>query len=293
MTDNVVVRANGIDICYESLGDPGDPALLLIMGMGTQLNGWEMEFVSLFVDRGFRVVRFDNRDTGRSTWFGDAVPDLPAARAGDVNAAVYSLADMADDAAGLLDALGIERAHVAGASMGGQIAQTLAIRHPGRVLSLASIMSTTGDRTVGRALPEALAAIVARAPDTREETIAAALERGRVLAGGGFPFDAELARVRAERAYDRANNPLGKVRQQAALLTGGDRTAALRELRVPAVVIHGTADPLVTVSGGEATAAAIPGAELVLIEGMGHEFPAGARARIVDAIAVNAARVHA
>ncbi len=284
------VRANDIDICFETFGDPAHPALLLVMGLGVQLTEWEPEFVQMFVDHGLHVIRFDNRDTGLSTHFHHIEPNVAAARRGDRTSAPYTLFDMADDAVALLDALGIARAHVVGASMGGMVAQTIAISHPERVLSLCSIMSGTGDPTVGRATPEALAALTAPAPIAREDVIEAAVERGKVFRGGGFPYEPERIRRRATAAYDRAHDPAGKARQQAAVIASGDRTEALRSLRVPTVVIHGEADPLATLGGGQATAAAIPDATLVVIPGMGHEFPIGARPQIVEAAIANIRR---
>lgn len=291
MSETGTVRANGIDISYETIGDSADPALLLIMGHGTQLDAWETSFCQEFVASGFFVIRFDNRDVGLSAKFDGRLPDLDAARRGDPAAAVYTLEDMAEDAVGLLDALGVDRAHALGASMGGMIAQTLAIRHPDRVLSLCSIMSTTGAPGVGEAKPEVLAVIRSGSPRTREEIVAAQVAMARVIRGGGFPFDEVLARERAEHAYQRCHYPEGKLRQQAAILVAADRTAALRALRLPAVVVHGADDPLVGVSGGEATAAAIPDARLVVVPGLGHEFPVGVRGRVAAEFAANAQRV--
>ncbi|GAY07633.1 alpha/beta fold hydrolase [Pseudonocardia sp. N23] len=287
-----MVRANGIDLCYETLGDPADPALLLVMGHGMQLDAWDRAFCELFVERGHFLIRFDNRDVGLSTKL-VGVPDIDAARRGDRGAAVYGLEDMADDAVGLLDALGVGRAHVLGASMGGMIAQVLAIRHPGRVSSLCSIMSTTGDRAVGAARPDVLVAIRSGAARTRAEIVEAQVETARVLAGGGFPFDADTVRSRAAHAYDRCHHPEGKLRQQAAILTAADRTPALRRLRLPAVVVHGADDPLVGVDGGVATASAIPDARLVLVPGLGHELPVGVHATVVEEFATNARRATA
>jgi pimeloyl-ACP methyl ester carboxylesterase len=279
-----IVRANGIDICFETFGDPGHPALLLVMGLGVQMTEWEPSFCQQFADRGFHVIRFDNRDTGLSTHFAGAPTDRPP----------YTLADMASDAAGLLDALGVPAAHLVGASMGGMIAQTIAIRYPERVLSLCSIMSTTGRPDVAKPTREAFAVIVAPVPDTREGVVEAAVARAKVLRGGGFPFDEEAVRRRSGAAYDRSFDSTAKARQRAAIAaTVEDRTEALGRLRVPVVVIHGAADPLVPVTGGQVTAAAVPGAELVVIPGMGHEVPVGVRTLIVDAVAENAARVEA
>ncbi|ODU04560.1 MAG: alpha/beta hydrolase [Pseudonocardia sp. SCN 72-86] len=284
-----VVRANRIDLCYETIGDPSDLALLLVMGHGMQLDAWDHGFCEQFVERGHFLIRFDNRDVGHSGRLA-GVPDIEVVRRGDHRTVAYGLEDMADDAIGLLDALSVTRAHVLGASMGGMIAQLIAIRHPDRVASLCSIMSTTGDRTVGNARPETLAAIRSAAPRTRAEVIEAQVDMARVLAGGGFPFDAEHVRARAAHAYDRCHHPEGKLRQQAAILAAADRTAALRELRLPAVVIHGADDPLVGVDGGVATAAAIPDARLVVVPGLGHELPVGVHATVVEEFATNARR---
>lgn len=282
-----MARANGIDLCYETFGDPSGRPLLMIMGNGTQLISWPSEFCEQFVDRGFYVIRFDNRDVGLSTRFDAHDVDLAEIRAG-LAAAPYSLADMAEDSVGLMDALGIKSAHIMGASMGGMIAQTIAIAHPERVRSLCSLMSSTGDRSVGRGDPVAVASLTVAVPDDREAAIDLAVERSRLLAGPAFPFDATLARRRAEQAWDRANYPAGRRRQTAAALTQPDRTEALRGIRVPTVVIHGSADPVVSLTGGEATARAIPGAKLVIIDGMGHELPTGAQPRILDEVTANA-----
>ncbi|MGD9986579.1 alpha/beta fold hydrolase [Pseudonocardia sp.] len=283
------VRANGIDLCYETLGDPADPTVLLIMGHGMQLDAWDRAFCGRFVERGFHLVRFDNRDVGLSSKL-SGVPDVAAARRGERGAAVYGLEDMADDAASLLDVLGIARAHVLGASMGGMIAQVLAIRHPDRVASLCSVMSTTGDRRVGQARPEVLAAIRASTARTRAEVVEAQVATARALAGGGFPFDEDDVRAGAAHAYDRCHHPHGKLRQQAAILTARDRTPALRRLRLPAVVVHGADDPLVGVDGGVATAGAIPDARLVVVPGLGHELPVGVHATVVEEFTTNARR---
>jgi pimeloyl-ACP methyl ester carboxylesterase len=283
--------ANGIEIAYQTFGERSDPALLLVMGLGAQLIHWPEEFCELLAARGFHVVRFDNRDVGHSTKIDDApVPDLAAVIAGDLRDARYTLDDMADDAVGLLDHLEIDAAHVAGASMGGMIAQTIAIRHPDRVLSVCSIMSTTGDRTVGQARPEALAVLLAPAPADRAGYIDFHVKAFKAIGSPGFPFDEEFLRWRAETTYDRSHHPDGFKRQLLAVLASGDRTRALAQISVPTVVIHGSDDPLITVSGGKATARAIPGAELVVIPGMGHDLPSGAWQQIIDAIAANAER---
>jgi pimeloyl-ACP methyl ester carboxylesterase len=274
---------------YATLGDPADPALLLIMGLGAQLIDWPDEFCERLADRGFHVIRFDNRDAGLSPALDDlGVPDIAAILGGDRATAPYLLADLAADTAELLDELGVDRAHLVGASMGGMIAQQFVIDHPERVRSLVSIMSTTGDPTVGRATAEAAAAL-GRPPSTsREQAIEAAVASSKVIASPAFPVADEERVRRAGAKYDRAYRPLGTLRQYAAIIASPDRTAALGRVTVPTVVLHGEADPLVDVSGGRATAAAIPGAELVVIPGMGHDLPTETWPQIIDAITDNA-----
>jgi pimeloyl-ACP methyl ester carboxylesterase len=285
------VRSNGIELEYESLGEPDDPALVLIMGLGAQLIDWPAEFCDELVAQGFRVIRFDNRDAGLSTGFDQlGPPDLAAVLGGDPSGAHYRLADFAADTAGLLDALGIDSAHVVGASLGGMIAQQLTIDHPDRVRSLCSIMSLTGDRSVGQATPEA-SAVLGRPPAaSRAEAIANGVASSRIIGSPGFPVAEEELVLRATAKYDRAYRPIGTLRQYAGILASPDRTGALREVAAPTVVIHGDSDPLIDVSGGRATAAAIPGAELVIIEGMGHDLPRDAWPQIIDPIVRNAKR---
>ena len=286
-------RANGIDIEYETFGDPGDPAMLLIMGLGGQLIVWDEELCRQLAGHGFHVIRFDNRDVGLSTKFDDApVPDVMAVLQGDRASVPYTLEDMADDTAGLLDALGIDGAHVVGVSMGGMIAQLLAIDRPERVLSLASIMSTTGDPSVGAPTPEAIAVLTKPPPTGREQVIAREVETTEALGSPGYGFDEDRTRRRAAAAFDRAFHPAGVARHLGAVVAATDRTERLAKLdaTTATVVIHGSADPLITPSGGEATAKAIPGAELIIIEGMGHELPPGAWPTVVEAIVANANR---
>lgn len=269
---------NGIELEYDTFGSPDDPAVVCISGLGAQMITFHEEFCGGLAARGYHVVRHDNRDVGLSTKIEDG--------------SSYALEDMAADTAGLLDHLGIDAAHVVGVSMGGMIAQTLAIEHPGRVLSLTSIMSTTGAPGVGGATEEASARLLRPAGATRDEQVASSIETSRIIWGDTpqFPFDEDLARWRAETSVDRAYYPMGTVRQLQAIRATGDRTEKLRRLDVPALVVHGTNDPLVQPSGGEATAAAIPGAELLLIEGMGHGVARLAYATIIDAIDRLAAR---
>lgn len=274
-----IAEANGVRLCYETFGDSDQQAMLLIMGLGVQMIEWEPEFCRLFCDQGFHVIRFDNRDVGLSTKF-------------EGSTEAYTLSDMAGDAVGLLDWLDIDSAHVVGASMGAMIAQTLAIEYPNRVASLASIMSTPGPLKLDEASAELRQAMTSQRPLTRADVVADQLALARLAAGSGFPFDGPGLRGRAERAYDRAHYPAGRERQAAAIAASGDRTARLRELELPTVVIHGTEDPLIKMAEGQATAAAVPGSQLVLIEGMGHEFPIAARSQIVLAVARNARRVN-
>src|SRR5829696_7174421 len=270
-------QANGIELEYDTTGDPGAPPLLLVMGLGAQMIAWDDEFCERLADHGFWVIRFDNRDVGLSTKVeadGFNVPAaIGAALSGGPVDAPYLLRDMADDAFGLLDHLGIERAHVVGASMGGMIAQTMAIARPERVATLTSIMSTTGNRDVGNATPEALAVLMARPPSNREEYVTNAIATSRLLHGPVLPFDEARAAARAGASYDRCFHPAGVGRQLVAILASGDRTSSLSEVRVPTLVIHGDADPLVHHSGGTATAEAVPGAQLLMVEGMGHDLP--------------------
>ena len=281
------VRANAIDIEYEEFGDPSDRPLLLIMGLGAQMITWDEQFCRQLAERGFRVVRYDNRDTGLSTKFDEARVDFGEAydtySSGGALTSPYTLDDMAEDAAGLLDVLGIEAAHIVGASMGGMIAQTLAIRHPARVLTLTSIMSSTGDPDVGQPTEAAMAIHLNPAPTTREEAIEAGVATDRII-GSPDHFDEERVRRRHAANYDRCHYPIGIVRHLMAIVTSGTRADALRTLQVPALVIHGTADPLVQPSGGQRTAELIPGAELLMLEGMGHDLPPHFWGEIIDAI---------
>ena len=276
-------HANGIELEWDEFGAADAPPLLLIMGLGAQMIAWDEDFCRLLAGRGLRVIRFDNRDVGLSTRIEGRGPNVLAALMGDTSSAAYTLDAMADDAAGLLDALDIEAADVVGASMGGMIAQTLAIRHPHKVKTLTSIMSTTGASDVGQPAPEAIALLVTRPPVDRESAIDYGVGVSRVLSSPGFPFDEARARARATLSYDRGFNPVGVGRQLVAILASGDRTPRLRSLRVPTLVIHGDRDPLVTKSGGEATAQAVPGARLLIIPGMGHDLPLRWET-IVDAI---------
>jgi pimeloyl-ACP methyl ester carboxylesterase len=285
-------HGNGVEIEYETVGDPNGRPLLLVQGLGAQLTSVEDGLCQELASRGFLVIRYDNRDAGLSTWFDDARPvNLAAIWAGDHASLAYTLEDMADDAVAVLDAVGVEAAHVVGISLGGMIAQLLATRHPARVRSLASIMSTTGDRAVGQPTGEAASVLVASMPRDRERFLEQAVANARAIsAGSAYPFDAEAVRRGAARNYDRAYHPKGTGRQFAAILAAGDRTAALGQVRVPTLVVHGEEDQVIGASGGEATAAAIPGARLVRVPGLGHELPPGFWPALADALVENADR---
>jgi pimeloyl-ACP methyl ester carboxylesterase len=280
-----------VELCYETFGDPSDPAMLLIMGLATQMIGWHDDFCAELAGRGFHVIRFDNRDIGRSTKLSHVPPPTTwQIVRRDARAAGYTLEDMADDAVGLLDHLGIERAHVAGASMGGMIAQTVAIRHPERVLSLVSIMSNTGARWSGLPALSILPMFLKRAPRDREGFAAHTVSVFEAIGSPDYPPDGAEIRERAYRAHERGIDPAGSARQLAAILAAHDRTRELRGLRVPTLVIHGKADKMLLPSGGRNTAKVVPGARLELIEGMGHDLPRALWPRILDAIEENAAR---
>lgn len=284
---------NGIDVHYETFGAAADPALLLVMGLGGQLIAWDIEFCEGLVDRGFFVIRYDNRDVGLSTRFDgvsvDFIGTITAVMAGEQVQAPYLLHDMAADAVGLLDVLGIGAAHVVGVSMGGMIAQTIAIEHPERVLSLTSIMSTTGDQDVGQPTPEAMQVLMAAPPSDREAAIEQSVRSSHAI-GSPDHFDEARTRERSAEAYDRAFYPAGVGRQLVAILASGSRTERLRELDVPTLVIHGSADPLVTPSGGERTAETVPNAKLLVIDGMGHDLPPVFWPQIIEAITNHAAQ---
>ena len=285
----VTVRVGAIELCYEEFGDPAAPPVLLIMGLGGPMFWWEDDFCSDLAARGFRVIRYDNRDVGRSQ-SGTAPARLVPAYLRRVSPE-YSLEDMAADAAGLLTQLGIERAHVVGVSMGGMIAQLLAIRHPELVRSLVSMMSTTGSRKVGRISAKVLARMFRKIPEDEDGYVARNIEGfQRIGSRRYFETNLERQQARARRTYAYGLNPAGTMRQLAAIVAAPDRTAELGRIRVPTAVIHGTADPLVHVSGGKATARAIPGAELVLIPGMGHDMPRELWPVLLDAIERTARR---
>lgn len=285
----------GIDLAYDRRGDPNDPAVLLIMGLGAQLVHWPTGFLDALIAQGLHIVRFDNRDAGRSTHLSDVPkPDLAAAMGGDLSSVPYTLSDMAADAVGLLDHLGIARAHVVGASMGAAIAQVMAIEHPARIRSLTSMMFTTGEAGVGQIHPDASKALFADPPpQTKEEAVAQALRRAPIVRSPAFPTPPEQLAETAALAWERGHDETAIARQAAAVVASGDRSQQLRQLSVPALVVHGTRDVICDVSGGKATAAAIPGAELVLIDGMGHDIPPALWDRIAAHIAATVRRAEA
>ena len=282
-------QANGIEIEYETFGAPAGPAVLLIMGLGAQLTRWPLAFVEQLAARGYFVIRYDNRDVGLSTKFHDApVPELPtligAMLSGQKPNVPYSLTDMAADAVGLLDALDIARAHVMGASMGGMIAQLVAATWPDRVLSLTSIMSSTGNPGLPPAKPEAMAVLTSRpTAGDREAAIAHGIRAERVIGSPGYPVEEAMLRARVERDFDRMHYPAGPGRQLAAVVASGDRRATIASIIAPTMVIHGADDPLVPVEAGRDTAAVIAGARIIEVPGMGHNLPDPLIPTVLDA----------
>ncbi len=273
------IRANGIDIEYESFGKDSDPAILLIMGFSGQLTLWPVALCEGLAAQGFRVIRFDNRDIGKSTHLLDkGSPNIQGLMvklmSGQPADAPYSLDDMADDSVALLDALGIKRAHIVGASMGGMIAQLVAVRHPGKTSSLVSIMSTTGKQGLPPARPEAMAALTTPpASSSREDRVLAGIRTWKTIGSPGFAADDAELRASAERDADRVPyEPTGVARQMAAIIAAPARNDMLKNVTAPSLVIHGADDPLVPVEGGKDTAASIPGCELIIVPGMGHDF---------------------
>lgn len=286
--------ANGISLEYETLGNPDHPVILLIMGLGMQLVAWPDPFCEQLAAKGFRVIRFDNRDTGLSTSFdASGVPNLLATYLKFLVhlplAAPYLIDDMAADAAGLLDALGVEGAHVVGASMGGMIAQNLAARHPARVLSLTSMMSTTGRRSLPGPTFKARAALMHSPahPGDIEGAVARMMNLFRAIGSPGYPEEETVLRQFCERHVRRAYRPAGTARQMLAIAASGDRTEAIRTIRAPTLVLHGAADPLVPPPCGEETARVIPNAKLEMIEGMGHDLPSALHTRLAEEIAAH------
>ncbi len=291
MTEQFARISDDIELCYETFGDASDPTVLLIMGLGTQMIAWDEPFCELLVERGFHVVRFDNRDCGRSSRVEGRPPSIKQLALRDPGAALYTLSDLAADAVGLLDHLGVAKAHVVGASMGGMIAQTVAIEHPERVLSLVSIMSNTGGRFSGQPALALYPVLLRRPPRDRDAYIEHSVAVfGRIGSSEDLGHDEDRLRDIAARSYDRGITGAGTGRQLAAILADRGRGERLARVTVPTLVIHGTADRLVRPSGGRATAKAVPGARLMLVDGMGHDLPPGAWEQVADGIADNAAR---
>ena len=284
-----LARTNGIELCYEIFGDAEAEPMLLIMGLGAQMIHWDDDFCRQLAARGFRVIRFDNRDIGKSSKLSGgkrltAVELLKLKFLKIPVAAPYKLSDMAQDVIGLMDTLRIKSAHLVGASMGGMIAQEIAITFPERVRSLTSIMSTTGNPKIRPPTREASAILMAPPPATKEEYFVRFAQTWKVLRAGSFPEDEALDRSRAERTFERGLNPAGVGRQLRAILASGSRKERLRSVKAPTLVIHGTVDPLVRPEGGKDTAASIPGAKLLMVKGMGHALPIPMWPQIIDAI---------
>jgi len=286
-----IAAANGIQIAYETFGDRGSRPLLMVMGLGAPMLTWHPDMCDLLAGRGFFVIRYDNRDVGRSTHLHDAPPtDMRSALArGDFSSAAYTLDDMAEDGFGLLDALGLSAAHVLGASLGGMIAQTMTAGHPERVLSLTSIMSTPSP-ALTNTTPEAGAALMRPPATSREAAIAQSVEIARVIGSPGFPSDDAWRAELAGLIWDQGIDPPGVMRQWMAVQASGDRTEAVRGIWVPTLVIHGDSDPLVNVTAGRRTAELIKGAELMVVPGMGHDLPRPVWPALADAVSALAAK---
>jgi pimeloyl-ACP methyl ester carboxylesterase len=289
-------QANGIEIEYECFGNTDAEAVLLISGLGTQKTRWSEPFCQMLVKQGLRVIRFDNRDAGLSTQLNSAsMPDLAAiadaVSRGEPPNVLYTLFDMANDAVGLLDSLRIKRAHVVGRSMGGMIAQLMASEHPERVLSLVCMMSSTGNRDLPQASPQVMAAMTTPAPHPSKDEVgylAHCVAFSRVIAGRGYPFDEAAQRDQALAEVKRAYNPSGFWRHIAAIAASGDLRPRLANISAPTLVLHGSDDPLVSPEAGKDTAAHIKGAQLLIVEGMGHDFPPSLFGFVAAAIAKNA-----
>lgn len=280
------VGLSSIDMAYQCFGNSSHPPVLLMMGAGAQMIAWPDGFCDELVKQGLYLIRFDNRDTGLSTHFNDApIPNFTAAMAGDYSSVTYTLSDMAADTIGLIDGLGLDKVHLVGASMGGMIAQTVAIEYRSRIKSLTSIMSTTGAPAVGLPDFKTLSSLGEAPYHDREAYIEWRIRSLKALGSPGFPFDEATVAKTAGLSWDRDHDPLGMLRQAVAVLKSGDRTEKLHQLKVPTLVLHGTSDKMIDVSGGKATAEAIPGARLHLFEGMGHGFPQALWAELAMLIA--------
>ncbi|MEV6620673.1 alpha/beta hydrolase [Amycolatopsis sp. NPDC051106] len=284
MTEESADAGRGISLAYERIGDRGAEPLVLVAGLGQQLHSWPDAFCAQLAERGFEVVRFDNRDAGRSTHPRFRPASLPGMFAGRFPAQQYDLTDMAADTIGLFDALDLETAHIAGVSMGGMISQTVAALHPDRIRTLTSIMSTTGSRLLGRPAFSTLRMMGAKPPKSREEAVESAVRMFRHIGSHGFPFDEARVRELAGTGWDRDPTAGGVGRQLGAILKSGNRTPLLRRITAPTLVIHGDRDRMVHPTGGAATARAIRGARLETVRGMGHDLPSGAWPTLLDLI---------
>ena len=288
MAEQLCDIGGAITLCYETFGSENDPPMLLIMGLGMQMLGWPEDFCTQLADRGFYVVRYDNRDIGRSTRIHGRPPTAGQLLRRKISPVLYDLGDMADDADRLLSKLGLAPAHVVGASMGGMIAQMLAARHPESVRSLVSIMSMTGNRWSGQPALRIYPYLLRAAPTEREAYVEHMSRMFSIIGSTGLPQDTDRIRDMMGRSYDRGHDPAASGRQLGAIVASGDRTAELRKITAPTLVIHGSKDPMVSPSGGKATAKAIPGARLMVVDGMGHDIPEAAWPQIVPAIADHA-----
>ncbi|KXH71793.1 MAG: hypothetical protein AM326_11510 [Candidatus Thorarchaeota archaeon SMTZ-45] len=278
-------KVGEVEIAYDTFGNPSDPPMLLIMGLGAQMIRWDELFCKALAGQGRWVIRFDNRDVGLSTKFEEAgIPNIMSLIQGQKVDVPYKLKDMAEDAIGLLDELGIEVADVVGVSMGGMIAQTMAIHYPERIRTLTSIMSSTGNPELPQSKPEAFEVLLAPPASNRTDYITSQLKAAKVLHGSTYPLNEEYVRNYSERSYDRCYHPQGFSRQLGAVLASGSRNEALANVKIPTLVIHGSIDPLVPVEGGKDTAKSIPDAKLLIIDGMGHSFPSEVVPQILQAI---------
>jgi len=297
-TEPTRIEANGIELVYDTFGAPDAPPMLMIMGLGCQMIDWKDDFCSPLAARGFRVIRFDNRDVGQSTTFEEAGhPDVNATVAaiqrGEAVEVPYVLSDLVADALGLLDVLGIDRFHVVGLSMGGMVAQLLAANHPGRVLTVTSIMSSSGEPGLPLATPEAWECLTAPIPTELEPFIEQYIHKWRVYSGPGYPIEESLAEDHATRLFERGIHPAGRDRQLVGIFASGSRKEALAKVTAPALVIHGDSDPVVPVDAGIATANAIEGAEMLVFDGMGHDLAKGLWPEVIEAITRHAGSVRA
>ncbi len=288
MDERFVDVGRGVTLCYDAFGDPDDTPILLIMGLATQMIAWHEDFCTELAERGFYVVRFDNRDIGRSTHFDFRPPSVKQMLTRRMSPKQYTLSDMAEDSARLMNELGISPAHVVGASMGGMIGQMLAAEHPESVRSLTSIMSTTGSRRHGQPAFSVYRYLLSPPPHDRDGYIERSAEIFGLVGSTGFDRDEQYIRERAGRSYDRGFDIRAGGRQLGAIIASGDRTKALQRITAPTLVIHGTVDKMIRPSGGKATARAIQGARLMMIEGMGHDLPRGAWPQIIDAVSEHA-----